>query len=428
MKFCLVVILILLASFLKGQSFTMVGVVTDEMGSPLKRVNIFKSGNENSGTSSGADGYFSLWCNNDDTLIFSHIACETRRIPANTLSNTQNPASNIIVLKSRSFPLKQVTISEKRDHRFRYLLDFETINEDILKLEIHGRQKFLSLYSPSEKLYWKCLLPVYLNKCNHLGRDFLSNIYLHSEDTLYQIKADTSLCQIMQGIPRYRYQYIMDPCVGWLSSGILVKRFGEYNQSVTLVIRNKSQRTLIYTQEDVLARMHCSDLDNVGSAHAGLGFQMVSPDEKNNHPASLSRQFALRGSGRSASSKGISKPISVESFCMQDTIYVYDHSIDQMFIFNSGGKLINQGQITHNNKEFLRKYLIDENEQMVYGVFRNKKGIYLQPINYRNGKPVGAGKSLDIYFYEKVRIVNNQAIYMQYDHLANSRWIKKSAL
>jgi hypothetical protein len=428
MKIYLVIVSFFLVSALKGQSFPVAGYVTDEMGTPLKRVNIIKSGNHNSGTSSETDGYFILECNPGDTLIFSHIACETRRIAAHAISDNQKPASNIIVLKTRPVTLEQVTITVKRDHRFRYLLDFETIDEDILKLEIHGKEKFLSLYSSTEKQYWKCLLPTYLNKCNQLGRDFLSNIYLQSEDTLYQIQADTSLCLIMSGIPRYRYQIIMDPCIGWLSSGILMKRFGDYNQSVTLIIRNKSDRKIVYSQEDVLARMHCSDLDNGGPSHAGLGFPVVSPDEKSNHPASLTRQFALRGSGRSASSKGISKPVSVESFCIHDSIYVYDHYIDQMFIFNSAAERLNQGQITFNNKEFLRKYLIDENEQQVYGVFRNKKGIYLLPINFRSGKPDGPGKPLDIYFYEKVRIVNNQAIYMQYDHLANSRRIMKSPL
>jgi hypothetical protein len=424
----LIIVLFFQVILLHGQTLKIAGIVTNEQGSPLKSVNIYLARDNQSGTSTSADGAFNIECKESDTLIFSHIAYFTRRLPITVARIAPDPLSLTIILQNRPVSLEPVTITEKHDHSFRYLLDFELMNEQILKLEILGRDKYLALYSAYDQIYWKCLLPDYLNKCNRLGRDFLSNIYLHSADTLYQLVADTCVCQILPGIPRLKNQYIMEPCIGMLSNGILMKRYGGYQQSVTLFISSKNSRKVVYSQEDVLARMHLSDLDNIAPAHAGLGFKVTLPERMNNHPASLSRQHQARGSGRGASSGGISKPISVESFCIDDTIYIFDHFVNQLFIYDKQGELLKTSAIKYDNKEFEQKYLLSDHNDFCYAVFKNRKGIYLLPVDYRTGQVSGPAKSLEIQFFEKVRIIDNLAIYMQYDHLLNKRRIVKSTL
>ena len=158
------------------------------------------------------------------------------------------------------------------------------------------------------------------------------------------------------------------------------------------------------------------------------GFDVAQPERMKEHPASLSKKFTLRGSGLGAASRGISKPISVESFCLNDTIYIFDHFIKKLFIFNKEGYLILSETIGYSNKEFMQKYLIDDKDQCCYGVFKNKRGIYLLPIDYRTAKVMGPGKPLDLQFFEKVRIVKGTALYLKYNHVANERRIVKSSL
>jgi len=119
----------------------------------------------------------------------------------------------------------------------------------------------------------------------------------------------------------------------------------------------------------------------------------------------------------------MSKPISVESFCINDTIFIFDNTTNRMFIFNKKGEQLKVCRIRFNNNDFLQKYIVDEHTNMAYGVFRNKSGIYLIAVDRNSGEAIGTMQRIDMYFYEKVRLLENKAIYMKYDHVANSRSI-----
>jgi len=216
----------------------------------------------------------------------------------------------------------------------------------------------------------------------------------------------------------------MDQCAGRTSDGILVRNYGEYNKSATLWIVTRSGRKKIYEQQDKLALQYCQDLDGKGAINAGLGFPVISRDMT----ASLNRQHTQRGATSAFVRQVMSKPIGVESFCINDSIFVFDNIANLMFIFNQSGEQLESNHIDFNNRDFMNKYIIDDQTKLTYGVFRNKKGIYLQLIDRKTGKSLGSAKWIDMHFFEKVRICQNMAIYLKYDHPDNHRSLTRTYL
>jgi len=287
MKSSFLILLILLGVWVGGQAQTLKGVVTDEAGNPLRGVNITVSGTKTIGTSSGAQGGFSIACHPGDTLLFSHIGFESSRLHVygKYLKKTDQTLS--VKLVPKFIPLKQVEITGKRDRSFRYLLDFDIIQGNILTLEIKGRKKILVLSDTSDNTFWRCLLPKHTWSSNKLNRDFMGNVYLQSDDSLYQLNVDTRVCEILPGVHQDRFHQVMDPCVGKTSDGILIRNYGEYNQSVSVWLANRKGREKIYEQNDKLALKYCQELDGKNTFHAGLGFEVSSPEMASSHPSSL---------------------------------------------------------------------------------------------------------------------------------------------
>jgi hypothetical protein len=428
MKFCLLLLFILTVFQLAGQDQSLTGYVVDESGSAIKDVNIVNQARRTIGTSSSIIGKFTIVCHPGDTLLFSHLGFESKKIGVQPeyFKTTTHPL--IVKLIPVLIPLEQVTISAKRDRRFQYLLDFEVIQSQIVRLEIKGRDKYLILTDTNNSEYWRCQLPDYMLACNKLCRDFMGNAYLQSKDSLYQLKIDSRVCEILPPVYQGRYHQVMDQCVGKTSKGIVTKNYGESNKSVSVWLVSRTGSKKIYEQEDKLALKYCQDLSGKSAAHAGLGFPVVSSELKAGRPGSQNQQYVLKGASSVFASQIMAQPISVESFCINDSIFVFDNTLNKMFILDKQGEVIGSNPIEFNNRDFFKKYIIDDQTKLAYAVFRNKKGVYLRQFEYQTGKILGPAIKIEMYFYEKVRVVKNIAIYLKYDHIANSRSIIKTYL
>jgi hypothetical protein len=411
-----------------GQGHPVSGKVTDESGIPLSKVNIIICGEMRSGTSSNEEGNFNIYCKSGDTLQFSHLGYETFKVRAEEKLWQPDQPGLRIILKPIFLNLKQFTVTDKRDRSLKYLLDFDVVQGHILKLEIRGSKKVLFLYDMNDREYWRCLLPEHAMDCSRLTRDFVNNVYLQSRDSIYQLYITTKTCQLLPGVSNQVFHARLDPCLGSLSTGILLRRYGPYKQSIVLSIADRYKRKKIYEQEDRLAYLHCKDLNNAGPLHAGLGFEVIIPEMKTLPAASLYRQHIPKGIGAAAGGKGIIKPINVESVCIGDSILIFDHTINKILVMNPEGKLLSSTSIFYNNKEFQQKYIVDDYNLSVAGVFKNRKGIYLQSIDPFSGKPVGKARELDCLFLEKVRMVDGIAVYLSYDHVRNKRTLVKSSV
>jgi hypothetical protein len=428
MRFCLLFIFMISVIRVTGQDQSLIGYVVDESGSALKDVNIVNQSGRSTGTSSSINGRFTIVCHPGDTLIFSHLGFDSQKIGVQPEYFLATAHPLIVRLIPAPVPLKQVTISAKRDRRFQYLLDFEVVQSQIVRLEIKGRDKYLILTDTNNSEFWRCQLPGYMLDCNKLCRDFIGNAYLQSKDSLYQLKIDSRICEILPPVYQGRYHQVMDQCIGKTSTGIVTRNYGESNKSVSVWLVSRLGSKKIYEQEDKLALKYCRDLAGKSEVHAGLGFPVVSPELKSGRPGSQSERYILKGASSAFASQIMAQPISVESFCINDSIFVYDNTLNRMFILDKQGEVLLSSPIELNNPDFLNKYIVDDQAKLTYAVFRNRKGVYLQQIDYQTGKILGPAKKIDMHFYEKVRIVKNTAIYLNYDHIANSRSIIKTYL
>lgn len=422
-----IVFLLLFALEVSAQQQILRGLVTDEWGKGISGVHVYPLQSRKSGTITDASGNFFLFLKPGDTLLLSHVAYDTRKLIINGDILTEKPPHHIM-LSARQRALEQVEVTEKRDHRFRFLIDFDVSNTSVIRLESFGKNKYLILSGLDGKEYWKCLLPRVLKSCNSLDRDFLGNFILMSEDSVYQLICDTSVCQILPGVEQGLYQSLMSPCLGMLGTGILTRKYGEYAQSVRLQIASRQRRIPVYNQEDVLARMHCSDLDGRVISHAGLGFAMLDPDAKKEHSAALYPRVTLRGSGRGAASRGISKPISVEAICWRDSIYIFDHFAGVTMVFDRDGKRRNTAPMGYDHRTCLKKYYMDDLSGMIYCLFRNDQGMYLQRILPETGQITGYPVFLEMLFPEKLRISGQRAYYLKYNHTDHERILLKTPL
>lgn len=114
MKFAKLLLLFLITFNVFAQEKTISGEIKDsENNSTLEYVNIGIF-NKNTGTVSNSKGIFSLKLNEkvslNDTIVFSHVGYESKKIVVNQLKSTNNS----IVLKSSENTLKEVVVKFKQ--------------------------------------------------------------------------------------------------------------------------------------------------------------------------------------------------------------------------------------------------------------------------------------------------------------------------
>jgi len=420
-------ILLLLAVEVTAQQQVFRGMVMDEVGQPLSGAHVYKPSHRESGTVTDASGFFSIPVNPGDSIMISHISYNAHRIIV-TGTILREKAPYPVILSARQRTLEQVEITQKRDHRFRFLHDFEVSGKYILRLESLGKSKYLVLTGNREEAYWKCQLPNELRHCNKLDKDFLGNFVLLSDDIVYQLICNAEQCQFFPGVELNRYQELMKPCLAMLSNGILFRTYGEYSQSVDLQVISKDRRIPVYSQADKLAGMHNRDLDGIRTPHAGLGFAMADPDTGKERAAALYSRIQLRGSGLGAASRGISKPVAVETVCRGDSIIIFDHFAGEVLIFDNEGHQLNSVPMGFNHSSCLGKYYTDDLTGSVYGLFRYQRGICLMKILPETGELSGSPIFLDMLFPEKIRITGQKAYYFRYNHLAHERILLTTSL
>lgn len=415
-------IILCLAFHASAQSQLLRGRILDFNRQPLQGVNIILLGKPASGTSSDQQGLFSLECRAGDTLHCTYVGYESKTILVKKEAFAVGGIQLNILMEKQSINLQTVEISGKRDHAFRYLLDFDVSEGNIYRLEIRGSGKQLIRTDLHGTLDWNCSLPENMNDCNSLTRDFLGQVYLCSRDSVYELRATKHECNIRAAVYRPRYEQIMSPCIAMTSKGILQQQNGDYNKSLSFWIIQKGKRDLIYQQSDKLGMLYCQDLTGNGPAHAGLGFEVSRPAYETSSLASLDRHVSMKGPDPMLVLKLMEMPLNVQVCSFNDSIFIFDHMIGLFQAMKPTGEILYSNLLPDFSKEFQKTCIRDDKSNKPYALFRNKKrGMYLRPLNLTNGRPGLNIHDMQQTFPDKVRIYDSHLVYLHRNPVMNTR-------
>lgn len=398
------------------------GRILDINHQPVTGVNILLLGRQTVGTSTDQQGVFSLECQIGDTIHCSHVGYEPKTILLRKEAFAVNGIQLTILMEKQSINLQTVEISGKRDHIFRYLLDFEVSEGSIYRLEIRGQGKHLIRTNWDGTPDWDCMLPQSMNDCNILTRDFLGQVCLCSRDSVYELKASIHECNIRAAVSKSRYDQIMSPCIAMTSMGILQQQNGDYNKTLSFWVIQKGMRNLIYQQSDNLGLQYCRDLEGKSQGHAGLGFEVSRPGYEINSLSSLDRHVKLKGPDPRLTLKLMEMPLNVQVCYSNDSIFIFDHMIGLFQVMKPSGEVLLSCHLPDYSKEFQKTCIRDDISNKVYALYRNKKrGMYLRGLNLSNGAPGLSIQEMQQSFPDKVRIYDSHLVYIHRNPVLNNR-------
>jgi hypothetical protein len=220
----------------------------------------------------------------------------------------------------------------------------------------------------------------------------------------------------------------MEGCIAMTSNGLIFKELENYNKSVFIWCINRSSKKKIYDQNDVLGLMHYKDYTEEDYRPRGLGFQFEMPHYESSIHSFLDYQYQLKGAPPEAVMKNRSRSINVEVFTFGDSVYILDNYVGAALIFNCYGDLLKQVPMEFLLQNPYYHYVKDDAKKSIYGISRKKSGISLTHLGLNEGRFSMTSNPLDMIFPQKIRIFNNKAYYMKYNHLANKRTLVKTQL
>jgi len=405
------------------------GKVINQKGEVLYPTNV-RLKNSKTGAITNNDGVFCLNAPQKAELIISFMGYETATKKIIFLPQ-QKDTLILIVLNEKKIDLKEVEISASnievitKDKRI-WITDYEFWNDHIFTLNLNENNRKLSLITDSDSLIWETELKRGISKSKRMYKDFMSNIYLLSDDSAFQVtNKDESIC-FFPGVALADFNKLILPSMGKCGDEIIYKVYGPHNKSVYYYLISSGKKELLYSQRDAESEIFCQDAfsdikENLNSAkYAGEvdSYPIIIDNETRNDRSDWKLNIKSRTTtsrhNKEIYEKIMAQPIETHLFKIDDKIYIFDHFASKLFVYDCNGKLLHDINTFYpKRRDIVSKQLIlANNKKDVYALFLND-GLYsLQQIDLISGKLKGSEIKINQLFVEKINIYNNQIYFI----------------
>lgn len=397
---------------------TVCGKVINQKGEPLYPANI-KLKNSTIGTSSENDGSFCIHIPAKGEIKISFVGYEPTTIKMNILDTAKTIFKTIVLTaKSLSLPEFEVNASQLNTvtkEKNIFVRDYEFMGNNILTLSMKENERKLSLITLDDSLIWETNLTNGMFRCTKFYKDFLSNTYLLTDDSAFQITNKDNEIYFFPGVALADFNKTIIPSLAMCDQKIVYRVYGPHNKSVYYFLIKDGKEQLLFSQRDAISEMYCNDIKKEVYSHTDshsvkyetIADQTYSTKRKN---MMKENEVNMRVSSDYFDNifyyKIMAQPIETHLLKIEDTIYVFDHFVSMINIYACDGKLI-QKLNTHypKRKDIVAKQLIlANNKKDVYAVFNND-GLYsIQQIDLETGKLKGKEIIINYPFVEKIRI------------------------
>lgn len=229
------------------------GEVLDRQGLPIVNVHLTDTVFGTTGTLSGSDGQFAIEVRVGSVIRASHIGFTTTYLEVS--EQTPIRGSRILMMPTAEM-LGTVTISADPvvpvivQHNVN-ILDYLPFSHYIITLKKRGAERLLAVEGIDTTFAEFALKGI---KGRELFQDCFGHVYVLSQDSSYQIYADTAL-YIVDAQPIDLFEALVRPCIADLDDHVVLEDFRMYNKRYVLEAFSKtdSSKSTVYTNQDMIA-------------------------------------------------------------------------------------------------------------------------------------------------------------------------------
>lgn len=441
MKICKMLFLFVSLGFFSNafSQHLICGKVINQKGEALYPANI-KLKNSKLGAITDNDGNFCLNSPLKAELIVSFMGYETANKKIVFLSQ-QKDTLILIVLNEKKIDLKEVEISASnielitKENRI-WISDYEFWNDNIITLNIDENNRKLSLINHNDSLIWETELNGSIARSKRIYKDFMSNIYLLSDDSAFQVTNKDESIYFFHGVAIADINKLILPSMGKCGDEIIYRVYGPHNKSVYYYLIDRDEKELLYSQRDAESELFCQDVfkditENTNSAkYAGdvydypvLMSSEPSNDSHNDWKLNIKKRTTTSRHNKEIYDKIMTQAIETHLFKIEDKIYIFDHFASKILVYDCDGKLLHDINTFYpKRKDIVSKQLIlADNKKDVYALFLND-GLYsIQQIDLISGKLKGSEIKINLSFVEIINVYNNHIYFIYKQNKEDAR-------
>jgi len=411
-------ILIFTSYFLFAQStveITVYGHVYNSDNTPLENVNIIDLKTKK-GASSNKHGYFSFTTTKQaSTIKFSYVGFKSYNYELTNLNKLKNDSLRIDVYLTEEYStLVPVEISSKNTHKvysrpWFFVTDFEFVSNNLLLVINRNHSDYILYIDDNEDTLDILTSPAR----SDIYKDCFGNIDLVSNDSVRQLYFDEDdFMYIAYSSPIERFKNLVFPCVANINNKIITVSYNENNQAERFYYYDSSKKAKLLFQiknntKDAIAKneiIRINDLKEYEYKYC-------------NGSANMSESKSKLAIGREIFEREIiykhilTFPIYNPVFTIHDSLYLFDHTDNRCYVFDSSLVMARTFSITYNNdKAWGKELLLDKIKNKIYAKYIKNGIIYLKEIDLNSGTIINELKVNDCIFPIKLAI-NNGYVY-----------------
>jgi hypothetical protein len=316
----------------------------------------------------------------DTTIIFN----------SSVLKDTLNVS---VILKSKIIILDEVPVYSNKTRMINpkganFILDYELYEGDMVQLLSDNN---LLLISNENKA--TCNKKIH-KEAKNIVKDFYGNINFITSTSAYKIKIDNSK-MITDTIPMNleNFNKAINYCDGVLDTLSFVRRYKDVNQTVAFFAIS----TLNSKRFKLLKEISNADKKRVVKSNARKVNSLIEWI-KDYNPENIDGEMGNIGHEELELRRMIERltyeqktlydaPSYNTLKLINDSIYIFAHDIDTMFVYDKTCNLIRRNYIDyHHLKSWGREIIMNEEKTKIYGKFITNKNVMVAEINLATGK------------------------------------------
>ncbi len=411
MRLQIILLLLFMYSVGFGQTNYSGHVVDAITNLPIESVNVILKG-EAKGTSTNIDGKFTIQLTKQSsTILFSHVGYETESydlkqgIPADQIYLL--PKTNLIdeIIVSSKSQIDSLSSIEECS-----ILDFEMLDELLYKLEYHGsfESSELSIATLSGELITSIKLKK-IKQVQSLFKSCNNTIYVVTANSVYPVRYENSKLVLDNRVPIETFEKFVRPCqlkkkdalyyLHQKDNGLVstIYKFNK-NSSQSEIIRIIASEAQLENYQADLDLIHtCHDITNITTTDCRENERIRNIQEEGDFLETIFYKPEY--------------PIYI--YKKDEQLVLLNHIENKIEIFQND-QFLNIAETQYlNDRNWLKKIVIDKYTEKAYGIFNYKSGIGVKEIDIETGATNFVGL-LDIPLagQNHIKVYNNTIYYL----------------
>lgn len=443
----LFVIILLLFPFIcfsqPKQLITVCGHVINHDRQPLPGANVVGY-TTNNGTTTDIHGNFCITLTGQESILkisFLGYSTTKRKFREDELSKSFNDTLHIeVVLYPKTeelnvFEINAQSVQLAYSRPAVVILDYDFTDSGMLLLIFFdGKYNIRHVDNNDSTLHEIALY----NKPEEIARDCFNNLQILCKDSVYQVYFEDTKIKLMEGVNNEKFHRIMDPCVLATEENVYFREYGSHNQSLVyfLIEKDSEIKRLVRHMSDIENMAATEDFYHELSYLSGNSKGTVGEQTNDNKsyfftdsvldPQRKKVPYFYRATAPKSRyelakevqenewyyQKILSRPIYVPMLPIRDSIYIFDHMNDTLWVYSKNGVFQRQTSISyHDMKGWSREIIVDYSGKDCYAIFNMGYTSLLQ-VDLNSGIVIYEFRLDENIFPREVKVRNGYAYYL----------------